>query len=138
MSGKSGSRKTVNPGWFSKGSSPNPGGRPTASPAPQPSAFQVLVEKTLTVTDRAGTREITIEETLQQQTYQRALNGDRMASREVLKWISLGKFAWEIGEVLGIAKRTVDEHAQTAVRKLGASNRTHAVAIAIRDCLIDI
>jgi hypothetical protein len=80
------SRKTVNPGWFSKGSSPNPGGRPTASPAPQPSAFQVLVEKTLTVTDRAGSREITIEETLQQQTYQRALNGDRMASREVLKW----------------------------------------------------
>jgi hypothetical protein len=93
MSGKSGSRKTVNPGWFSKGSSPNPGGRPTASPAPQPSAFQVLVEKTLTVTDRAGTREITIEETLQQQTYQRALNGDRMASREVLKWI-MTRDAW--------------------------------------------
>jgi hypothetical protein len=93
MSGKSGSRKTVNPGWFSKGSSPNPGGRPTASPAPQPSAFQVLVEKTLTVTDRAGTREITMEETLQQQTYQRALNGDRMASREVLKWI-MKRDAW--------------------------------------------
>jgi hypothetical protein len=87
MSGKSGSRKTPNPGWFSKGSSPNPGGRPAASPAPQASAFEVLVEKTLTVTDRAGTREITIEEALQQQTYQRALNGDRMAARDVLKWI---------------------------------------------------
>jgi hypothetical protein len=45
MSGKSGSRKTPNPGWFSKGSCPNPGGRPTASPAPQASVFQVLVEK---------------------------------------------------------------------------------------------
>ena len=93
MSGKSGSRKTVNPGWFGKGSSPNPGGRPTASSAPQPSAFQVLVEKTLTVTDRAGTREITVEEALQQQTYQRALGGDRMAVREVMKWI-MKRDAW--------------------------------------------
>jgi len=88
MSGKSGSgKKTPNPGWFSKGSSPNPGGRPAASPAPQTSAFEVLLEKTLTVTDRTGTREISIEETLQQQTYQRALKGERVAVREVLKWI---------------------------------------------------
>jgi len=93
MSGKSGSRKTLNPGWFGKGRSGNPGGRPTASPAPQASAFQVLVEKTLTVTDSAGTREITVEEALQQQTYQRALAGVRMAVREVLKWI-MKRDAW--------------------------------------------
>jgi hypothetical protein len=94
MSGKSRSgKKTPNPGWFSKGRSPNPGGRPTASPAPQPSAFEVLFEKTLTVTDRAGTREITLEEALQQQTYQRALAGVRMAVREVLKWI-MKRDAW--------------------------------------------
>ena len=79
MSGKSGSGKTPNPGWFSKGRSGNPGGRPTASPAPQSSAFEVLVEKTLTVTDRSGTREITVEEALQQRTYQDALEGKRMA-----------------------------------------------------------
>jgi LuxR family transcriptional regulator, quorum-sensing system regulator BjaR1 len=58
--------------------------------------------------------------------------------REVLAWISRGKSAWEIGEILGIAKRTVDEHAQTAARKLGAANRTQAVAIAVRDRLIDL
>jgi Family of unknown function (DUF5681) len=88
MSGKSRSgKKTPNPGWFRKGSSPNPGGRPTASPAPQSSAFDVLLEKTLTVTDRTGTREITAEEALQQQTYQRALAGVGMAVRDVLKWI---------------------------------------------------
>jgi DNA-binding CsgD family transcriptional regulator len=58
--------------------------------------------------------------------------------REVLTWISLGKSAWEIGEILGIAKRTVDEHAQTAARKLGAANRTQAVAIAVRDGLINL
>jgi Family of unknown function (DUF5681) len=92
MSGKSGS-KTLNPGWFSKGRSGNPGGRPTASAAPRSSAFEVLVEKTLTITDRTGTREITMEEALQQQTYQRALAGDRMAVREVLKWI-MKRDAW--------------------------------------------
>jgi LuxR family quorum sensing-dependent transcriptional regulator len=58
--------------------------------------------------------------------------------REVLVWTADGKSAWEIGEILGIAKRTIDEHAQTAARKLGAANRTQAVAIAIRDRLIDI
>jgi hypothetical protein len=93
MSGKSGSGKTPNPGWFSKGRSGNPGGRPTASPVPRSSALEVLVEKTLIVTNRTGTREITIEETLQQQTYQRALAGVRMAVREVLKWI-MKRDAW--------------------------------------------
>jgi DNA-binding CsgD family transcriptional regulator len=70
-----------------------------------------------------------------------AAHGDQPSltarEREVLTWISLGKSAWEIGEILGIAKRTVDEHAQTASRKLGAANRTQAVAIAVRDRLID-
>ena len=49
-----------------------------------------------------------------------------------------GKSAWEIGEILRITKRTVDEHVQTAVRKLGASNRTHAVALALREGIIEI
>ncbi len=57
---------------------------------------------------------------------------------EVLNWVARGKSAWEIGEILHIAKRTVDEHVQTSVRKLGAVNRTHAVAIAVRDCIISL
>jgi LuxR family transcriptional regulator, quorum-sensing system regulator BjaR1 len=57
---------------------------------------------------------------------------------EVLRWVANGKAAWEIAEILDIAKRTVDEHAQTAVRKLGATNRPHAVAIALRDGLIKL
>jgi LuxR family quorum sensing-dependent transcriptional regulator len=57
--------------------------------------------------------------------------------REVLAWAAQGKSAWEIGEILMIAKRTVDEHAQTAMRKLGAVNRTQAVAIAIRHRLFE-
>lgn len=57
--------------------------------------------------------------------------------REVLTWVALGKSAWEIGEILGIAKRTVDEHTQTAMKKLGAANRAQAVALALRDRLIE-
>jgi len=56
--------------------------------------------------------------------------------REVLQWAAAGKSAWEIGEILGIAKRTVDEHVQRASRKLNAINRTQAVATALRDGLI--
>ena len=58
--------------------------------------------------------------------------------REVMAWASRGKSAWEIAKILYITKRTVDEHVQKAVRKLGAANRTQAVAIAIRDRLIDV
>jgi DNA-binding CsgD family transcriptional regulator len=56
--------------------------------------------------------------------------------REVLWWAAEGKSAWEIGEILHIAKRTVDEHTHNAARKLGAANRTQAVAIALRERLI--
>jgi LuxR family quorum sensing-dependent transcriptional regulator len=58
--------------------------------------------------------------------------------REVLSWVAAGKSAWDIGEELNIAKRTVDEHAQTAMRKLGAATRTQAVALAIRDRFISV
>jgi LuxR family quorum sensing-dependent transcriptional regulator len=58
--------------------------------------------------------------------------------QEVLVWTAAGKSAWQIGEILGIAKRTVDEHAQSAFRKLGAANRAQAIAIAVRERLINI
>src|ERR1700682_2062975 len=58
--------------------------------------------------------------------------------QEVLVWTAAGGTAWQIGEILGIAKRTVDEHAQSASRKLGAANRAQAIAIAVRERLINI
>ena len=93
MSDKSRTRSAPNPGWFSKGRSGNLNGRPRTSRAPKSSAFEVLMEKTLTVTDRGGTREITVEEALQQRTYQDALAGKRMAMREVMEW-TLTREAW--------------------------------------------
>jgi LuxR family transcriptional regulator, quorum-sensing system regulator BjaR1 len=57
---------------------------------------------------------------------------------EVLTWVARGKSAWEIGQILRITKRTVDEHVHAAVLKLGADNRTHAVALAVRDRIVDL
>jgi LuxR family quorum sensing-dependent transcriptional regulator len=57
---------------------------------------------------------------------------------EILGWVARGMSAWKIGEVLNISKATVDDHAHRAVRKIGASNRTHAVAIAVRDGIVTI
>jgi LuxR family quorum sensing-dependent transcriptional regulator len=56
----------------------------------------------------------------------------------VLSWIASGKSSWEIGEILNISKRTVDEHCTNATRKLNAMNRPHAVALAIRHRLIEL
>lgn len=56
--------------------------------------------------------------------------------REVLTWAAQGKSAWETGEILNISKRTIDEHLQTACRKLNAVNKTQAVVVALRERLI--
>ena len=58
--------------------------------------------------------------------------------REVLAWVAAGKSSWEIGEILHITERTVEEHVQSSFRKLGAVNRTHAVALAVRDRIITV
>jgi LuxR family quorum sensing-dependent transcriptional regulator len=57
--------------------------------------------------------------------------------REAINWAAMGKSAWEIGEILHITQRTAEEHLATAARKLGAVNRTHAVAIAISRNIIN-
>jgi DNA-binding CsgD family transcriptional regulator len=64
-------------------------------------------------------------------------NGLTDRELEVLTWVARGKSAWEIGEILRITKRTVDEHVHRATRKLGAANRTQAAAMAVRNRIID-
>jgi DNA-binding CsgD family transcriptional regulator len=59
-----------------------------------------------------------------------------LREREVLWWAAQGKAALDIAGILRITKRTVDEHIQNASRRLGAANRTQAVAIALRERLI--
>ena len=59
-----------------------------------------------------------------------------LREREVLWWAAQGKSALDIAAILQITKRTVDEHIQNAARRLGAANRTQAVAIGLRERLI--
>jgi LuxR family quorum sensing-dependent transcriptional regulator len=56
--------------------------------------------------------------------------------REALQWASDGKNDWEIGEIMNITEHGVDKHLRSVRAKLGAINRTQAVAEAIRRGLI--
>ncbi|WP_340149839.1 DUF5681 domain-containing protein [uncultured Sneathiella sp.] len=76
-------------GRFRKGQSGNLKGRPKSKAAtPTTSAIEVILDKRLTVNRDGKPREISVEEALQQHTLQQALEGNRSAQREVLKWIA--------------------------------------------------
>ena len=90
-----------NAGRFEKGQSGNPGGRPKAR-RPNISAFDIIFDKTLKVTQSGVERELTVDEGLQLQTYQAALKGSKMAVRAVLKMIEKRERA--------IAKRSPPQH----------------------------
>lgn len=55
---------------------------------------------------------------------------------EVLYWAKDGKTNWEISMILRISERTAKFHVQNAMRKLDASSRAQAVAIALHQGLI--
>ncbi len=58
--------------------------------------------------------------------------------KEVLKWLKEGKGTWDISTLLAISERTVKFHISNIMQKLDASNRTHAMAIAVEEGLLDI
>ena len=86
----SGRRRSAPPAEhrFRKGQSGNPKGRPRKAKERNPSAFEVVLEKSLAVTIGGKIHELTVEEALQHKTYQDALAGNRSARREVLKMIA--------------------------------------------------
>ena len=73
-------------GRFQKGAERQSGG-PTQGRRPHVSAFDIIFDKTLTVTQNGIERELTVDEALQLKTYQAALKGSKMAVRAVLKMI---------------------------------------------------
>lgn len=48
--------------------------------------------------------------------------------RECLAWAAEGKTSWEIGQIIGVAERTVNFHLNNCLRKTGSSKRQHAVS----------
>lgn len=73
---------------FRKGQSGNPRGRPRKRPETRPSAFDVVIDRTLTIVQGGVSREVTVDEALQHKTYQKAIAGDRASRRLVLKMIA--------------------------------------------------
>lgn len=63
-------------------------------------------------------------------TGDRLIDGILLTAREYecLRWAALGKSAWEIGRILGIARRTASFHLDNARAKLGVRSVCQAVA----------
>lgn len=61
-----------------------------------------------------------------------------LREKEVLNWLKQGKSSWDISVILGISERTVNFHVYNVMQKLGATNRTQAVAVATHQGLIEI
>jgi DNA-binding NarL/FixJ family response regulator len=57
--------------------------------------------------------------------------------RQILQLLANGEPATVAARQLDLSEETVKTHTKNAVARLGARNRTHAVAIALRECLID-
>lgn len=57
--------------------------------------------------------------------------------KEILGWIKDGKSRWEISKILNISDNTVKFHLCNAMHKLGAGNKTQAVAMALTTGLIE-
>jgi DNA-binding NarL/FixJ family response regulator len=57
--------------------------------------------------------------------------------REILQLLANGESTMVAARELDLSEETVKTHTKNALARLGARNRTHAVAIAIRECLID-
>jgi LuxR family quorum sensing-dependent transcriptional regulator len=67
--------------------------------------------------------------------------GQRILSdreRDVLSWAARGKTSRDTSEILKISNETVDSHLMNARRKLGATNKSHAIALAIVNRHIDV
>ena len=57
--------------------------------------------------------------------------------REILQLLANGESTTVAARELGLSEETVKTHTKNVLARLGARNRTHAVAIALRECLIE-
>lgn len=67
------------------------------------------------------------------------LKQPKLTPREIecLQWARTGKTGWEIAKILGISQATAIFHMKNSISKLEASNKTHAVIVAVERGLID-
>lgn len=92
----------------------------------KPVDFEVLAALVAARLGRSGRQEGVVEDSV-------------LGKREVetLTWAARGKTSLEIGQILGLSKRTVDFHIENARNKLGVATRMQAVVKATRGQLIE-
>ena len=56
--------------------------------------------------------------------------------KQVLKWASEGKTAWETGKIMHISESTVKFHLKNIYRNMCVSNKGQAIAFALKNRLI--
>lgn len=58
----------------------------------------------------------------------RVVDPEGLTARQIecLDWTARGKTAWEIGQILGISRRTVEEHLAKACQTLGVRTKIQA------------
>jgi len=66
------------------------------------------------------------------ESHKRLLGKVTPRESDCLLWASEGKTDWEISVILGISRSTVTKHIVSARDKLGAVNKPHAIAMALR------
>ncbi|MFN3668456.1 MAG: response regulator transcription factor [Brevundimonas sp.] len=73
------------------------------------------------------------------QSRDQASSGSRLSPREqqCLQWVCRGKSSSDIGVILGLSPRTVESYLEKACAKLGVRTRIEAVALAVRQGLVD-
>lgn len=57
---------------------------------------------------------------------------------EIMTFMAKGSTSKEIANAIGISTNSVNEHIETIIRKVGATNRTEAIAIALKHQLLKI
>jgi DNA-binding CsgD family transcriptional regulator len=57
--------------------------------------------------------------------------------KEILRWVKEGKSTWDVSVILGISRDTVKFHMKNIFHKLNTTSRSHAIAVALGEKLID-
>ena len=58
--------------------------------------------------------------------------------RQVLQEVAVGKTSWDVSCILNISEATVKFHLQNVMRKFGVHNRSHAIALAVKQRQIEL
>jgi len=95
------------------------------------SRFATLQRAGLSILSKLSTEE-KMDDTAQKRSILTA------GERRVLLWCGNGKTSFEISRILGLSEHTVNHYIASAVRKLDATNRTHAIAKAIKMNIVNV